>query len=102
MTALATAIQKRIQQATEEMDTATRKGAFAEADFSRDLIIELRRLLDRTASTVEVIELDKDDAARIADFLEVKEGLFIELLIERRVSLPGRHSLNLINQLRGR
>lgn len=101
MTTLQIAIEKRIAEAREATVRATAKGDFATASFNDDLRLELQNLLDRTASAVDVTELDADDASRIADFIEANEEAFVEFLLARRVSLAGRHSLNLMNQLRG-
>jgi len=102
MTALQNAIENRIAEACDAADSATAKGDFDTANFNRDLVTEVQSLLFRTGTRTEVIELDKDDAEQIADFIEEHEEAFVDLLLKRRVSLPGRHSLNLMNQLRGR
>lgn len=102
MTALQAAIEKRIAEAKDAAARATAKGDFDSASFDSALTTELQSLLDRTATGTDVIELDADDAQYIADFLDENEDGFVDLLMKRRVTLPGRHSLNLLNQLRGR
>lgn len=102
MSKLHTLIEDRIRAAKGEEGSARVKGDFAAQDWHSDLANELQRLLDRTANTVDAIELDKDDAERIADFIEANEDKFVDWLVKCRVSLAGRHSLNLMNQLRGR
>lgn len=100
MTALANALTKRINEATDEMESALQSGNFAMRLFNQELKEELQTLLDRSAANVETIELDKPDAQHLADFIEANEQKFVEFLVSRRVSLAGRHSLNLMNQLR--
>lgn len=100
MTALYTALEKRIAEAKAEQISARAKGDFDGENWASDLVTELQSLIDRTATTIETIGLDKDDAGHIADFIEDNEAAFVDFLVTRRVSLAGRHSRNLMNQLR--
>lgn len=99
MSKLRTLIEDRIRAAKGEEGSARVRGDFNAQDWNSDLAIELQGLLDR-ATDADSISLNKHDAELIADFLQSNEDKFVDLLVNRRVSLAGLHSLNLMNQLR--
>ncbi len=100
MNTLHTLIADRIRAARAEEQSARIKGDFDAQDWHGDLAVELQALLDRSPLH-NAIELDKDDAAALADYLADNEESFLDFLYKRRVSLPRRHSDNLRNTLRG-
>lgn len=100
MSTLQTLIEDRIRAAKGEEQSARIKGDFDAQDWHGDLASELQSLLDRSPLH-NAIELDKNDAEALADFLADNEESFVEFLYKRRVSLPRRHSDNLKNALRG-